>query len=146
MGSCIYGKDRGLAAAAVAAAVVGVAGSIGDEFGKSAVEEGSDIIFDGRPFCLEYSYAGTPEFDQCPVSYAPGNYQVDGLSSQRLERIARAVKMIEVFIVKGAHTSFFGIDHHDDRGGAEMLMYGASKAEVFMDRKADFHVGCSRQG
>jgi hypothetical protein len=54
--------------------------------------------------------------------------------------------MIEVFVVKGAHAPFFGIDHHDDRGRAEMLMYGASKSQVFMDRKAYFHVGCSRQG
>jgi hypothetical protein len=139
MGSCFYGKDRGLTAAAVAAAVVGAAGFIGNEFGKSSVEEVSDIFFDGRPFCFEYSYAGTPEFDQCLYSYAPSNYQVDGLSSQCLERIARAVKMLEVFIVEGAHTSFFGIDHHDDRGGAEMLMHGASKAEVFMNGEADFH-------
>jgi hypothetical protein len=52
MGNCFYGKDRGLAAAAIAAAIVGVAGFIGDEFGKPAVEEVSDIIFDGRPFCF----------------------------------------------------------------------------------------------
>jgi hypothetical protein len=124
-------------AAAVFAAVVGAAGFVGNEFGKPAVEEVSDILFYGRPFCFEYSYSGTPEFDQCPSSYAPGNYQVDGLSSQCLERVARAVQMIEVFVVKGAHASFFGIDYHDDRSGSKMLMHWASKAEVFMYGKAD---------
>jgi hypothetical protein len=89
-------------AAAVSTVVVCAAGFIGNEFGKPAVEEVSDILFYCRPFRFEYSYAGASEFDQGPPSYAPRNYQVDGLSSQCLERVARAVKMIEVFVATGA--------------------------------------------
>jgi hypothetical protein len=99
----------------------------------------SDIFFDGYPFRFEYSYAGSPEFYQWPFSDASRYYNVDGLSAQRLERIAQAMKMIEVPIVEGSHTSFFGIDYHDDRGGAEMLMNGAAETEVFMYGEADFH-------